>query len=285
MTRGAARVKDPGGSEWVTQDQAAVLTGAPLSSINWWARTGKLQTRPLIEGPTVNRQSAISYAAKRQQHKAAATAKRTAREAEKSQRPRRPRNTITTQEAGAILERVPRHVPTIARREGLTLTPWRGRLLLVRDEVEALAREMATADQKWASIGEIAKAAHVSTRSVYDAIRAGVITTKPDARPCTPRLDRDSAMRWADGVKARREEAAARRAQPPRRTGPPNDGRSWMSVRSAAVLLGISEYRTVRQIEREELPATRHNGKWWLQPVHVFSVLAGRDHRSKSKAG
>lgn len=189
------------------------------------------------------------------------------------------RNSLTTAQAAAILGRSRAHVPTIARRDGLTLTTLRGRVLLDRDEVEAYATALA----KWISFAEAATASGLSVGAIQRAVKAGLVATRPDARPLTARLERDSVMAWAAAEKQRRQEAAAQRALPRRpETGPPNDGRSWMSIRSAAVLLGQSEYRTTRQIEREQLPATRHNGKWWLQPVHVFSVLAGREHRSKA---
>lgn len=92
----------------VTQREAARLVGVPLSTLDSWGRTGKVETRPRDLGPTVNRASALAYAAQRQRARTARDEKKAHREAH---RPPIGPDWITTAEAASILGKSRPHVP------------------------------------------------------------------------------------------------------------------------------------------------------------------------------
>lgn len=268
MTRGAARVEHPGDADWVTQDQAALLTGAPLSSIDWWSRSGKIRTRPKSEGPTIHRQSLVRHADGRRRVAAA----RLEAQADRASRQRVTPGSITTAEAASILNVSREHVLTVARSAGLTIEGTGRRLRLRRSEVEVLAEERA----RWISVQTAAAITGLPARAIANAIRGGLIERRPDARQRQASASRESVLAWAEQERARRQEKAAKRqAEAP---GPPRDGHSWMSVRSASVLLGLSRARVGQLIAAERLPATRRGRRWWLRYDHVLSAMAGREH-------
>lgn len=274
MTRGAARVIDPGDAEWVTQDQAALLTGVPLSTIDWWSRSGKIESRPRQMGPTINRVSLLDHVADVERQ----ARERAERRAKRSRSRRRPgADWITTTEAASILGVSRPHVPTVARREGLRIVVHRSRVLLHRDEVEALVRERA----RWISWTTAMKLTGFGQQTIAAAVEAGLVERRGEYRTRTASLSRESVEAWAAEERLRRQHAAAEKAARRARSasGPPDDQHGWMTVRSAGVLLGLSRARVGQLIAAERLPAVRVGTRWWLRYDHVLSALAGREHR------
>ncbi|MEO5664963.1 MAG: helix-turn-helix domain-containing protein [Nocardioides sp.] len=71
-------------------------------------------------------------------------------------------------------------------------------------------------------------------------------------------------------VRAERERRAALRGP----ELPPDDGHVWLSVKTAALLLGLSESGTTLRIRSGRLPATRRGRRWWIRREDAEQIAA-----------
>ena len=272
MSHNGARVVTPSAnSAWLTHGEAAALTDLPLTTIEWWAASKKIQTRPRDLGPTINRASLIAFVAQR--------------EADKGKpRPSRPRTPprppiqppshewIGVKEASELIDRNTESVSRIARQNGLTMQRSRGRLWLRRDEIESLVADRAS----WLSWVDASALTGFSPSVIGQAVKAGRIERRPNAHRAQPGLSRSSVETWAAEERLRRAQAAARGEEVRARTEPPHDGHQWLSVPSAARILAVHPTRVRQLIAAGKLPATRKGRRTWLRHDHVEAARKTR---------
>ena len=144
------------------------------------------------------------------------------------------------------------------------------------DSVRAYVAEEA----KWTSIQRAADLCGVSIDTIKRAVRRGEIEQR-HVTHARPSLLRSSAVAFAERWQRRREDAE-RRAEAERRRkrehhGPPQDGDVWLSVREAALVLGLSPSAVKNRLAVERLPGVQSpSGQWWLRRGHVEQAAAAR---------
>ncbi|MEP9384622.1 excisionase family DNA-binding protein [Nocardioides sp. KR10-350] len=156
--------------------------------------------------------------------------------------------------------------------------------LLYEDEVRRFAAER----HRWVSRVTAAEIVDCPVHVIEEAVRAGLIETRPDAHRRQPGLSRVSVEKFAKEwpkERSRRQrraagEAVARereREERALRRLPPQDGNDdWLGVTEAARVLGISRSGVIRQIHDERLPATRVGDRFWLRRSHIENVARAR---------
>jgi excisionase family DNA binding protein len=95
----------------------------------------------------------------------------------------------------------------------------------------------------------------------------GLIVQRPGPRG-QPSISRESAEAAAQVLAERRERIAAEGQESEalrNRNRPPDNGTVWLSVKTTALLLGLSESGTTLRIRSGTLPATRSGRRWWVR--------------------
>lgn len=95
-----------------------------------------------------------------------------------------------------------------------------------------------------------------------------------------PSLRRDSVEKfatWWSRQKVKRVREARRRDERPEpKAGPPTGNEVWLDAGTAAAVLGLSSRRVSQLASAERLPATMHNGRWWMRRTDLETVAAAR---------
>ncbi|GAB3868882.1 hypothetical protein GCM10028801_45450 [Nocardioides maradonensis] len=277
MTRHTSKVAAPDdGENWLTAGQAAALTGQPVTMIEWWAASKKIRTRARDLGPTIDRESLVTYIEEREARR---------NEPPPPRRPRAPRRPavapgpewIGVGEAAEILDRKPESVSRIARQAGLTMRRSQGRLWLRREELVTLVVER----DAWISWVDASALTGLTISMIARAASLGLIEQRPDAANWQPSLSRTSVLAWAQEVRKQRAQAIRRREQERQLREPPADGHQWIRSASAARVLGVHPSRIRQLVEADQLPAIRKDGRVWLRLDHVELVRAAREARQQ----
>jgi excisionase family DNA binding protein len=166
---------------------------------------------------------------------------------------------------------------TIARmcRQGRLTAQKRGREWVIdAGSVEALRQERS----RWVSQETAGRLVGLSTPTIRAAVRRGEFTLR-DVNHALPSLDRTEVLRWAENRRQREERRAVERLERQQATQPPDDGRVWFDVETAAAVLGCSP-RWVRVLAQEgRLPHVRRGRHLWFVREHLETVNAARAFR------
>ncbi|MDN4175636.1 helix-turn-helix domain-containing protein [Nocardioides sp. SOB77] len=192
-------------------------------------------------------------------------------------------------------------LPAAAQRFGVstvTVRRWMeaGRLEGVRrserwireESVQRLMDELLEDAATWVSLADAADIIGCSIATVPGFVTEGLVVQRPGPRQQAS-INRGSAER-AGRVLAERREAkrAERRLRDEQRTsnGPPDDGTVWLSVKTTALLLGLSESGVTLKVRAGTLPATQRGRRWWVRRDDAERAAAAkafaaaqRDHR------
>lgn len=282
VTRNAARVALPGPDvEWITHGEGAALIGLPVTTVEWWASAGKVQTRPRAEGPTLNRESLLAHVARRSAKKAGGPHPHQRRaEPARNLVPHRPGSEwLTTREAAQLTGVGVHHLGHLIRSGAIE--PQRdptGRIWLLRASIEQLAAER----NRWISWAAASELTGFPRCRVEKAVRTGLIARRPTVNRALPGLSRRSVEAWAAAERNRIAEHEAAEARAVLLTGSPRDGRRWMTAESAGRVLGIGASAVRSLVATGRLPATRRDRRVWLRLEHVLRAAAVREwHRER----
>lgn len=183
---------------------------------------------------------------------------------------------ISSAEAAALLDRHPNDAQYLARTGHLRFRRngrlWEFDAASVRAYVEEEAR--------WISADRASELTGVGSSVFKRAAKQGLIEQRKMTHS-RPSLLRESALAYAETWQREQAEARQRatdeREARRRRNGPPQDGDVWLSISTAALVIGVSERMLVRLAAQERLPATRsEGGRWWLRRQHVEQWAAAR---------
>lgn len=278
---------------WISWEEASRLTHFRTPTIEHAVRVGRIVRRP-ARGvlPTLDRESVLAWAEWQRE----AVAQRAARRRENTE-PRRAgrclRDALRPQDQllGPPREGAWLSLPAAAQRLNVTTVTVRrwleaGRLDGVNRserwvnepslvELEAERQQDAAI---WISLAAAADIIGCSIKTIPGLVAEGLIERRegPRSQASIKRVSAEQAGR----VLAERREAvrAERQMRDERRTRheAPDDGNVWLSVKTTALLLGLSESGVTLKVRAGTLPATRRGRRWWVRREDAEHAAAAR---------
>ena len=193
---------------------------------------------------------------------------------------------LTTEEAAERLGIGRSHVSWLCEQGHLTWFRVGRRLWIDAQSVES---EVAERD-RWISIPQACRLLECKRHDIERLMTQGAIIRRPGATRGLACLDRASVEGLVPAFRAARRDAeeakvSADREREARRSGPPLDGRVWLSVRQTALTLGISANRVIQLAESDRLPYTYRRGRRWFLREHVEQRAAARAFVARMRGG
>lgn len=254
------------GAEWVSQQQAADLVGAPVKTVEFAARSGKFVKRQ--ETPSLQHESVVAWARAREERSARAAENRRRRRTTPVGPPE-PEGWLELGEAARVLG-VSRYTVLRYATAGRLEKRRSGRHWYTPEaDVTALTHERA----EWVSLTDAAKIADCSVHAVVKAASKGRIERR-DAPRWMPSLRRVSVERLAVELRQEREDQDVEDRARRRSDAAPTDDDVWFSTSTVAAILGLSTSRVSELTLSESIPATRRGRRWWYRRGDVERYAA-----------
>jgi len=269
---------------WVSWPEAAQIANCTVSTIEHYARVGRIEKRPRRGArPTLRRDSVIEFAAWR-----AARAERLARKRadqdERRQQAPPGEGWVTTSQAAEILDLSMAMVNVLAKQGRVPTIMKSRRHWLQRHDVEALAearQAQNAAETAWLSYHGAAQLVGCTQPTIAHHVATGQIAQRKVARQL-PSLRRDSveafASWWADRQR-QRQEKREHRADPINDASQlrwPDEIDVWLSTTEVAIMFGITTAAVRQAAAKDRLPVTRKDGRLWFRRTHIEQIAAAR---------
>lgn len=278
---------------WITREEAARLTGLSGPTIEHAVRRDRIAHRP-ARGimPTLDRVSVLAWAAWYRDQVEQREARRRERDSAvtawlRLYAPRRPEDHLlgppdqgewwslptAAERCGVAIETISRWLGD-GRLDGVQRAQW----WVTAESVDRLLAERREDAEKWVSIAAACDIVGCSDALIAELVREGLIVQRRGPRGQAS-IQRESAEHAAVVLAARREAvrvARARRAAMEGRSHAPDDGHVWLSVRTTALVLGLSHSGTTARIRVGTLPATLRGRRWWVRREDAEQAAAAR---------
>jgi hypothetical protein len=259
---------------WVTWSEAAVIAGCPETTIEHYARTGRIQRRtgrtPSLSGASVERFAAWWHdETARRRQRAEARARKVARSAPAG--PPEPDGWVDTATAARMLGCSESHLPWLARNGRFEGRKVGGKWWYLAEGVRAHI------DERNAWISEVGAAQLVGCdpRTIQKAVKNGTIEQRRVHRT-QPSLALHSVLQFAEHrwAKTHQEQLERRRRETERRRlqGPPLDGNAWLTTAAAAALLGVGQTQVRRLAEQNWFTTVKTGRRRWYRHDEVASI-------------
>ena len=278
---------------WISWEEASQLTGIRVPTIEHATRVGRIARRP-ARGilPSLNRDSVLVWAEWQREQ----VTQRQARRREREEASAAQRRLVGASRPEDLLLGPPddglwMSLPAAAKRLDVgvaTVRRWldderldgvqRSERWVTEASVERLAVERRTDAAAWVSLKEARKIVGCSDLLIARLADEGLIEQRPGHRG-QPSISRESAEAAAQVLAQRREQIHAKRKAREALRGrnrPPDNGTVWLSVKTTALLLGLSESGTTLRIRSGTLPATRRGRKWWVRREDAEQAAAAK---------
>ena len=278
---------------WISWEEASRLTGIPVPTVEHATRVGRIARRP-ARGilPSLDRDSVLAWAEWQREQVAQRQARRREREEATAAKrrlvaARRPEDLLlgppddgSWMSLQAAAKRLDVGVATIRRwldddrLDGVQ----RSEHWVTEASVERLVVERRTDADAWVSLKEARQIVRCSDLLIARLVDEGLIVQRPGHRG-QPSISRESAEAAAQVLAKRRERIHAKRKEREALRGrnrPPDNDTVWLSVKTTALLLGLSESGTTLRIRSETLPATRRGRRWWVRREDAEQAAAAR---------
>lgn len=269
---------------WLTWPEAAALVGCPVPTVEYYARTGRIERRPQRRGrePSLSRASVEEFAAwwrtesaRRREAQDRRAQDRERRAAEQSGPPE-PAGWVDTATAAQMLGCSESHVPWLARHGRIDGRKVAGRWWYAEASVRAHIDERS----QWMSEVDAARLVGVSTRTIQAAVRDGRIDQRKVHRTQAS-LSLDSVLRFAEKrwAQAHRKQQARDRREAERRDrlGPPQDAHQWVTTAAAAELLGVRETQVRRLAAQGWFVSDKRGHRRWYRRDQVERIARALD--------
>lgn len=278
---------------WISWEEASRLTGIPVPTVEYATRVGRIARRPTRGTlPSLNRESVLAWA----QWQRELVAQRQARRRERQQATAAKQRLLAVSRPGDLLLGPPvggpwMSVPAAAKRLDVgvaTIRRWmdderldsaqRSERWVTEASVERLDVERRTDAAAWISLKEARQIVACSDLLISRLVDEGLIVQRPGHRG-QPSISRESAEAAARVLAQRRKQVTEHRRQREALRGrnkPPDNGTVWLSVKTTALLLGLSESGTTLRIRSGTLPATRRGRRWWVRREDAEQAAAAK---------
>jgi len=263
---------------WVSWSEAAEMVGVPATTIEYYARVGRIERRERRGArPTLRRASVEEFAA----WYAARRARLETQAARRTPAPLPEGEWMTSEEVAERVGLTSSMVHHLARHGKLPSILFNRRRMFDRTDVEHLVQDRerrGSAEAAWVSYARAAEIVGCSEPTISAYVARGRIAHRDGAR-ARPSLDRTSveefATWWGAELERREDAKAASRAD---RIAPkhPDDGDVWLSTREVALMLGVTTAAINQMAARERLPATWSRGQRWFRRSHIEQITAAR---------
>jgi len=278
---------------WISWEEASRLTGIPVPTIDYATRVGRIARRP-AQGilPSLDRESVLAWA----EWQRDVVVQRQARRREREEASAAKRRLVGASRPEDLLLGPPddgswMSLPAAAKRLDVgvhTIRRWidnerldgvqRSELWVTEASVERLVVERRTDATAWVSIKEAGQIVRCSDLMIVRLVDEGLIVQRPGHRS-QPSISRETAEAAAQVLAQRREQIHAQRKKREALRGrnrPPDNGTVWLSVKTTALLLGLSESGTTLRIRSGTLPATRRGRRWWVRREDAEQAAAAK---------
>lgn len=287
---------------WISWDEASRLTGIRVPTIEHATRVDRIKRRP-ARGikPSLDRDSVLAWAEWQREQVAQRVARRREREEASAARHRlgvalRPEDRLLgPPDEGSWLS-----LPAAAKRLDVgtgTIRRWLDHGLLdgvqraarwvTEESVERVSIERRKDSEAWMSLSKARRLLGCSDLQIRKLVDEGLVVQRPGRRG-QPSINRASAESAKRVLAERRErvQAERRRREALRRPSePPDDSAVWLSVKTTALLLGLTESGTTLRIRSGTLPAIRHGRKWWVRREDAERASAAKAFEERRKQG
>lgn len=187
---------------------------------------------------------------------------------------------MSTRQAAEVLAFSRYHARHLARTGAIPATKQNGRWWLDEQAV----RELAAGRTRWVSVAAAAALAGISTGGIKAAVGRGQIAQRDTSNRAKPSLDRQSVLAYAERIHAERvareQEKQEQQQQARQRLEPPPEHGDWVTLKTAAALLGVTQSAVHAMAVSERIPATRCGRRWWLRLPHVEQAMRARAARA-----
>lgn len=290
---GKMRVVNDSELVWISWEEASNLTGIRVPTIEHATRVNRIKRRP-ARGilPSLDRGSVLEWADWQREQVAQREARRRERE-EASVAKRRLRDALRPKdrqlgppEEGSWLS-----LPAAAQRLDVgveTIRRWldderlegvqRAQRWVTEESVDRIVAHRRADADTWISMKQARAIVGHSDLVIARLVTEGLIVQRPGPRGQAS-INRQSAEKAGRVLFDREQRVRAEREHRAdlRRLGfPPDDGHVWLSVKTAALILGLSESGTTLRIRSGRLPATRRARRWWIRREDAEQAAAAR---------
>lgn len=278
---------------WISWEEASRLTLIRVPTIEHATRVGRIKRRS-ARGvrPSLDRDSVLAWAEWQREQEAQRAARRRERDeaavaTRRLHRALRPQDHLLgPPEHGSWLS-----LPAAAKRLNVgvaTIHRWlddgrlegvqRAERWVTEESVERLDDERRADAVTWISLKQARGVVGCSDLVIARLVDEGLIVQRPGPRGQAS-INRESAEQAGRVLAQMREQVhdeRERRAALRSRNRPPDDGHVWVSVRTTALLLGLSESGTTLRIRSGRLPATLRGRRWWVRREDAEQAAAAR---------
>lgn len=149
---------------------------------------------------------------------------------------------------------------------------------------------------QWLTHVQAAERLGVTTMTVQAMLARGELERRPQPRHRSmPSVGAASVEALIPVVAQRRADAAQRRIDAAQRTAeveqrriarrsPPDDEHEWLNAAGTAAYLGLSIPWVKNRALTGRIPATKHQGRWWIRRDHAAEVAKSRGQRASVEA-